>query len=154
MGRISPETAAEIAKTYKVKVYTIGVGGEGESPFLVETLFGKRYVYQKVDLDEETLKHIADVTGGSYFRAQDTASLQEIYEQIDQMEAEAEAGAEVAEQYTGDILKHRFSELEATAGADLEPQPGLAGGVGGRRARDHLWSRTRPGPGRLRSAAG
>ncbi len=85
-GRISPETAAEIAKTYKVKVYTIGVGVEGESPFLMETLFGKRYVYQKVDLDEETLKQIADVTGGAYFRAQDTASLEEIYEQIDQME--------------------------------------------------------------------
>ncbi len=85
-GRIAPETAAEIAKTYEVKVYTIGVGVEGESPFLMETLFGKRYVYQKVDLDEETLKHIADVTGGSYFRAEDTASLEEIYEQIDQME--------------------------------------------------------------------
>ena len=85
-GRIAPETAAEIAKTYGVKVYTIGVGVEGESPFLMETLFGKRYVYQKVDLDEETLKQIADVTGGAYFRAQDTASLEEIYEQIDQME--------------------------------------------------------------------
>jgi len=85
-GRIAPETAAEIAKTYAVKVYTIGVGVEGESPFLMETLFGKRYVYQKVDLDEETLKHIADVTGGSYFRAEDTASLEGIYEQIDQME--------------------------------------------------------------------
>jgi Ca-activated chloride channel family protein len=85
-GRIPPETAAEIAKTYEVKVYTIGVGVEGESPFLMETLFGKRYVYQKVDLDEETLEHIADVTGGSYFRAEDTASLEEIYEQIDQME--------------------------------------------------------------------
>ena len=85
-GRIAPETAAEIAKTYEVKVYTIGVGVEGESPFLMETLFGKRYVYQKVDLDEETLKQIADVTGGAYFRAQDTASLEEIYEQIDQME--------------------------------------------------------------------
>jgi Ca-activated chloride channel family protein len=85
-GRIAPDTAAEIAKTYAVKVYTIGVGVEGESPFLMETLFGKRYVYQKVDLDEETLKHIADVTGGAYFRAQDTASLEEIYRQIDQME--------------------------------------------------------------------
>ncbi len=85
-GRIAPETAAEIAKTYKVKVYTIGVGVEGESPFLMDTLFGKRYVYQKVDLDEETLRNIADVTGGAYFRAQDAASLQDIYEQIDQME--------------------------------------------------------------------
>jgi len=85
-GRITPETAAKIAKTYKVKVYTIGVGVEGESPFLMETLFGKRYVYQKVDLDEETLRHIADETGGLYFRATDTASLEKIYEQIDEME--------------------------------------------------------------------
>jgi Ca-activated chloride channel family protein len=85
-GRISPETAAEIAKTYHVKVYTIGVGVEGESPFLMETLFGKRYVYQKVDLDEETLQYIADITGGAYFRAEDTARLEEIYDQIDQME--------------------------------------------------------------------
>jgi Ca-activated chloride channel family protein len=85
-GRIAPETAAEIARTYEVKVYTIGVGVEGDSPFLMETLFGKRYVYQKVDLDEETLKHIADVTGGAYFRAEDTASLEKIYEQIDEME--------------------------------------------------------------------
>jgi Ca-activated chloride channel family protein len=86
VGRIPPETAADVAKTYKVKVYTVGVGVEGESPFLMETLFGKRYVYQKVDLDEETLRHIADTTGGLYFRAEDTASLEKIYEQIDQME--------------------------------------------------------------------
>jgi Ca-activated chloride channel family protein len=85
-GRITPETAAEIAKTYKVKVYTIGVGVEGESPFLTETLFGKRFVYQKVDLDEETLRHIADTTAGLYFRATDTTSLEKIYEEIDQME--------------------------------------------------------------------
>jgi Ca-activated chloride channel homolog len=85
-GRITPETAAEVAATYKIKVYTIGVGVEGESPFLMETLFGKRYVYQKVDLDEETLRRIADATGGLYFRATDTASLQKIYEQIDQLE--------------------------------------------------------------------
>jgi Ca-activated chloride channel family protein len=85
-GRISPQTAAELAKTFGVKVYTIGVGQEGESPFLVDTLFGKRYVYQKVDLDEDTLRKIADTTGGMYFRATDTASLEKIYDQIDQME--------------------------------------------------------------------
>ena len=85
-GRIAPETAAEIAKAHKVKVYTIGVGVEGESPFLMDTLFGKQYVYQKVDLDMETLRHIADVTGGLAFRATDTASLEEIYRQIDQLE--------------------------------------------------------------------
>jgi len=85
-GRISPETAAEIARTYNVKVYTIGVGVEGDSPFLVDTIFGKRYVYQRVDLDEDTLKMIAEITGGKYFRATDTASLEKIYSEIDQME--------------------------------------------------------------------
>lgn len=85
-GKIAPETAAEIAKTFDIKVYTIGVGVEGESPFLMETLLGRRYVYQKVDLDEDTLRNIAGVTGGLYFRAEDTASLERTYEQIDQME--------------------------------------------------------------------
>lgn len=85
-GRLSPQTAAEIARTFGVKVYTIGVGVEGESPFLMDTLFGRRYVYQKVDLDEESLREIADATGGQYFRAADTASLEKIYGQIDAME--------------------------------------------------------------------
>jgi Ca-activated chloride channel family protein len=109
-GRIAPETAAEIAKTYDVKVYTIGVGVEGESPFLMETLFGKRYVYQKVDLDEETLKHIADVTGGAYFRAQDTASLEEIYRQIDQMER-TEAKVKEYMEYEELFVKFAFPGL-------------------------------------------
>jgi Ca-activated chloride channel family protein len=85
-GRITPETAAEIAKTYNIKVYTIGVGIEGESPFLMDTIFGKRYAYQRVDLDEDTLKQIAEKTGGRYYRATDTASLEKIYGEIDQLE--------------------------------------------------------------------
>ncbi len=85
-GKISPQTAARIAETYKIKVYTIGVGIEGESPFLMDTLFGKRYVYQQVDLDEKTLKEIAETTGGKYFRATDTTSLEKIYGLIDEME--------------------------------------------------------------------
>ncbi|MFC1592147.1 VWA domain-containing protein [Thermodesulfobacteriota bacterium] len=85
-GSISPATAADIARTYAVKVYTIGVGTEGEAPFLVDSFFGKQYVYQKVDLDEETLQAIAAKTGGSYFRATNTEALQNIYQQIDQME--------------------------------------------------------------------
>ena len=85
-GRISPETAAGIAETMGVRVYTIGVGVEGESPFLVDTVFGKRYVYQRVDLDEETLGMIAARTGGRYFRATDTKSLEKIYQEIDEME--------------------------------------------------------------------
>ena len=85
-GTISPATAADIAKTHGIKVYTIGVGTEGEAPFLVDSLFGKQYVYQKVDLDEETLKEIAQKTGGRYFRATNTEALKTIYQQIDKME--------------------------------------------------------------------
>lgn len=85
-GSVSPETAAEIAKTFNVKTYTIGVGTEGEVPFLVDTIFGKRYVYQRVDLDEETLKGIAEITGGTYFKATNTKALEEIYNQIDKLE--------------------------------------------------------------------
>lgn len=85
-GRVSPETAAEIAKTFNIKTYTIGVGKEGEAPFLVDTIFGKKYVYQRVDLDEETLKGIAEITGGTYFKATNTRALEEIYDQIDKLE--------------------------------------------------------------------
>ena len=85
-GSIAPATAADIAKTCGIKVYTIGVGTEGEAPFLVDSLFGKRYVYQRVDLDEETLKEIAQKTGGTYFRATNTEALKAIYQQIDKME--------------------------------------------------------------------
>lgn len=85
-GRVSPETAAEIAKTFNIKTYTIGVGTEGEVPFLVDTIFGKKYVYQRVDLDEVTLKEIANITGGKYFKATNTKALEEIYNQIDKLE--------------------------------------------------------------------
>ena len=85
-GRVSPETAAEIAKTFHIKTYTIGVGTEGEVPFLVDTIFGKKYVYQRVDLDEDTLKGIARITGGKYFKATNTRALEEIYKQIDTLE--------------------------------------------------------------------
>ncbi len=85
-GAISPATAADLAKTYEIKVYTIGAGTEGEAPFLVDSFFGKQYVYQKVDLDEDTLKAIAATTGGKYFRATNTKALEDIYRQIDEME--------------------------------------------------------------------
>ena len=85
-GSLSPQTAAEIAKTYSIKTYTVGVGTTGEVPFLVDTIFGKKYMYQRVDLDEETLKEIATVTGGSYFKATDTETLEEIYRKIDKLE--------------------------------------------------------------------
>lgn len=85
-GTLNPITAADIAKTYNIKIYTIGAGTEGEAPFLVDSFFGKQYVYQKVDLDEKSLKEIAEKTGGKYFRATNTEALKNIYEQIDKME--------------------------------------------------------------------
>ncbi len=85
-GSLSPSTAADIAKTYNIKIYTIGAGTEGEAPFLVDSFFGKQYVYQKVDLDEDTLREIAAKTGGKYFRATNTKALEDIYKQIDAME--------------------------------------------------------------------
>ena len=85
-GSLSPQTAAEIAQTFSIKVYTVGVGTEGEVPFLVDTIFGKKYMYQRVDLDEETLQEIATITGGSYFKATNTEALEEIYKKIDKLE--------------------------------------------------------------------
>ncbi len=85
-GNIPPLKAAEIAKTFGIKIYTVGMGTEGKAPFLVNTIFGERWVYKQVDLDEDTLNAIADTTGGQYFRATDKESLEQVYEQIDQME--------------------------------------------------------------------
>ena len=85
-GEIAPVTAAEIAKTFGVRVYTIGVGTQGKAPYPWQTAFGVKYVDVDVEIDEPTLKQIAATTGGQYFRATDNASLKEIYSEIDKME--------------------------------------------------------------------
>ena len=85
-GEIAPVTAAEIAKTFGVRVYTIGVGTQGMAPYPFQTAFGVQYQNIPVEIDEATLKQIASITGGQYFRATDNASLKEIYAEIDQME--------------------------------------------------------------------
>ena len=86
-GNIDPVTAAELAKTFKIKVYTICIGRGGLVPFPVnDPLFGKRYVQANVEIDEMILKRIADITGGLYFRARDPKSLTEIYERINELE--------------------------------------------------------------------
>ena len=85
-GEIAPVTAAEIAKTFGVRVYTIGVGTQGKAPYPFQTAFGVQYMDVDVDIDEPTLKQIAATTGGQYFRATDNASLKEIYSEIDKME--------------------------------------------------------------------
>jgi Ca-activated chloride channel family protein len=86
-GELDPLAAADIAREKEVKIYAVGVGGQGRAPFLMkDAIFGDRYVYQRVDLDESTLKQIAERTGGLYFRAKDTDGLQKIYNTIDEME--------------------------------------------------------------------
>lgn len=86
-GNIDPITAAELAKSFGIKVYTIGVGRGGMVPFPVEDpLFGKRYVPVNVEVDEASLKRIADITDSLFFRARDPAALSGIYEKINQLE--------------------------------------------------------------------
>ena len=85
-GEITPQTAAEIAKTYGIRVYTIGVGKDGTAPYPVMTPFGVRYQEVKVEIDEALLRDIATSTGGRYFRATDNTKLSEIYAEINRME--------------------------------------------------------------------
>ena len=85
-GRIEPLKAAELAKTFAIKVYTIGVGTRGQAPFLQDGFFGKHYIYQQVDIDEDTLREVANITGGKYYRATETTELEKIYAEIDQLE--------------------------------------------------------------------
>ncbi|QPJ65642.1 MAG: VWA domain-containing protein [Candidatus Nitrohelix vancouverensis] len=85
-GAFTPLQAAELAAAHNIKVYSIGVGTRGQAPFLVDTFLGPQYVYQDVEIDEESLKQVSALTGGKYFRATDPQSLTEIYEQIDRLE--------------------------------------------------------------------
>lgn len=85
-GDIDPQTAAEIAKTYGIRVYTIGVGSYGQARVPVQTPIGKQYITMDNEFDETTLRSIAETTGGQYFRAKDNTSLKAIYDLIDQME--------------------------------------------------------------------
>ena len=85
-GEIDPQTAAEIAKTYGIRVYAVGVGSHGQVRIPVPTPMGKQYMTMESEFDEQTLRGIAATTGGEYFRATDNKSLKAIYEQIDQME--------------------------------------------------------------------
>lgn len=86
-GSIAPLTAAEIAKEFGIRVYTIGVGTIGTAPFPMTNMFGQR-VYQDVEvrINEDLLTEVAEMTGGRYFRATDNESLRKVYEEIDQLE--------------------------------------------------------------------
>ncbi len=85
-GLIDPMTALEIAKAYKVRVYTIGVGTQGEAPYPVQTPFGTQKQMQPVQIDEALLQKIAAETGGEYYRATNNSSLASIYNRIDKLE--------------------------------------------------------------------
>ncbi|KUL06422.1 MAG: hypothetical protein XE13_1045 [Proteiniphilum sp. 51_7] len=85
-GQIAPLTAADLARSYGIRVYTVGIGTKGMAPTPVNTPFGIRMQNMPVDIDEETLTEIAALTGGQYFRAQDTEGLRQVYNEIDEME--------------------------------------------------------------------
>ena len=86
-GKVTPATAAEAAKALGIKVYTVGAGTRGFAPMPMQDMFG-RTVYRnvKVEVDEETLKKIAEVSSGQFYRATDTKTLNQIFEQIDKLE--------------------------------------------------------------------
>ena len=85
-GEIAPVTAAEIARAFGIRVYTIGVGTIGEAPFPYPTATGVRMINMPVEIDEPALRQISAITGGQYYRATDNTSLRRIYSEIDQLE--------------------------------------------------------------------
>jgi Ca-activated chloride channel homolog len=85
-GFIDPLTAAGIAQSFGIRVYTIGVGTIGMAPYPVQTPFGTQYQNVPVEIDETLLQKIADQTGGKYFRATDNRKLKAIYDEIDRLE--------------------------------------------------------------------
>ncbi|MFH1007369.1 MAG: VWA domain-containing protein [Candidatus Latescibacterota bacterium] len=86
MGEIDPITAAQTATAMQVKIYTIGVGKEGRAPFKVKDAFGERTVMAETHIDEESLREIARITGGRYYRATDKQELVQIYQEIGELE--------------------------------------------------------------------
>lgn len=85
-GEIAPYTAAEIAQTYGIRVYVVGIGSMGTAPYPVQTPFGIRYQQVDVQIDEALVQQVAQLTGGEYFRATDNKTLEEIYQKIDSLE--------------------------------------------------------------------
>ncbi len=85
-GQVAPRSAADIAYSFDIKVYTIGVGTKGKAPYPVQTAFGTQYRNIDVEIDEDVLTDIAEITGGKYFRATNNESLESIYEEIDNLE--------------------------------------------------------------------
>lgn len=85
-GEISPTTAAEMAKSFGIRVYTIGVGTNGTAPYPVQGAYGKQYINVAVEIDENVLRQIAQTANGQYYRATSNSKLKEVYEEIDKLE--------------------------------------------------------------------
>ena len=103
-GMVDPATAARVAASLGLRVYTIGVGTRGRAPIPVDDpVFGRRLISVEVDIDEVTMRKIAELTGGKYFRATDTDELVSIYNQIDQME-KSKVESETFVEYTDRFL--------------------------------------------------
>jgi Ca-activated chloride channel family protein len=111
-GKVPPMTAAEAAQALGVKVYTIGVGTRGTAPMPVRDMFGRKaYRQVEVDIDEETLRKIADKTGGKYYRADSADTLRSIYDEIDQLEkteAEVKKYVRVEEMFAWAVVPGLF----------------------------------------------
>ena len=107
-GVLSPMEGAEIARTFGIKVYTIGIGSTGEAPYLIVDPFGRRQMeMRRVSMDEEMLKNIAESTGGCYFNARNTAALEKVYAEIDQLEKtvhESRVYTQYSEQFRAPLL--------------------------------------------------
>jgi Ca-activated chloride channel family protein len=86
MGSIDPLTAAQIAKKFGIRVYTVGVGKNGYAPYPVQTMFGVQYQNMEVQIDEKILQEISRLTGGKYFRATNNKTLVQVYKEIDKLE--------------------------------------------------------------------
>jgi Ca-activated chloride channel family protein len=92
-GVLSPMEGAAIAQTFGIKIYTIGIGSNGEAPYLATDMFGRRRtIMQRVSMDEEVLKNIAESTSGRYFNARNTKALEDVYAEIDQLEKTVHEG--------------------------------------------------------------
>lgn len=85
-GEIDPITSAQIAQKFGIRIYTVGIGTIGEAPYPFDTPFGKRYQMVPVEIDENLLKQISNITGGKYYRATNNKKLAEIYNEIDKLE--------------------------------------------------------------------
>lgn len=85
-GAVDPVSAAEIAQLYGIRIYAIGVGSMGTAPYPVQTPYGLRHQDMEVEIDEQLLENVADMTEGKYFRATSNNKLEDIYKEIDELE--------------------------------------------------------------------